>query len=107
MNRYEQAVSGDLLVVQGKSVVMVDDGQDTWLADRAAYDVAKANLAGLTPVSDDDGEGEALAYGQLCSAVAGPIVTLIGSPRGSAAERAELVRRAVAEGLDVPERLRA
>lgn len=101
MNRYEQAVDG-LDIEAAGGVVMVADGHCTWLADEDAFDLAADRLADLAVLDEDEGGGE--AYGQLCSAIRGPVAnTDGGGTRGTEAERAALVSAARAAGLDVPE----
>lgn len=96
MTRAEQAVVG-LQVTKSSGVVRVRDGQDTWLARRRHYEAALARLA--KQPADESDEGGADAYSALCRTVAGPVVTLIGTPRGTDAQRRRLVRAAVDQGL--------
>jgi hypothetical protein len=95
MNQAEQATKG-LDVIATKGIVRVSDGVDTWLCEEAAYDAAVSGLEGVDAIDDEDGE----AYTALCTAVRGPIATVVGSPRG---EWRELVRRAVAADLVDPD----
>lgn len=92
----EQAVAG-LQVAKSSGVVRVRDGQDTWLARRHHFEAALDRLA-KRPADESD-EGGAEAYGALCRGVAGPVVTLIGTPRGAERARRMLVRAAVDQGL--------
>lgn len=120
-NRYEQAVDG-LDVSMSAGAVVVADGADTWVVDRASWDGADADLSGLPVLEDDD--GGMLAYTQLCSLCAhyaslpamssdpaltqGALVTMQGTSRGTSAARQSLLSIAVGQGVlgeDVAERL--
>lgn len=107
MTNFDAAIDG-LDVVVGRGVVRVRDGNDTWLAPRAAWDKAAEVMDGQDVDASDGGGAE--AYSELCRRVArgGLIVSLSGVSRGTDDEQEALVRAAVVEGmLDVDEPLAA
>lgn len=105
MNRYEQATEGLDITTDG-GVVRVQDGNDTWLCTGKAWAEARTQLSVQAALEDDeDGPtGAMLAYAALCRAVDGPVLTCIGSDKGTEAARRELARKAAAVDL-LPEAL--
>lgn len=102
-SRYESAVDG-ILVRRRRGIVVVLDGEDTWVAPQAAYEAVEAEMS-TQPASEDDEDGmpgHAQDYAELCRRVAraGVVVSTIGDSTGTSdAERRALVRAAVTVGV--------
>ena len=94
MTRYEQAIN-ELNIATAEGVVRVRDGHTTWLCEKAKWDDAAEQLDRRDALLNDDGDGGAEAYFQLCVAVVAPVVCLDGSDRGTEEEMVGLVVRAV------------
>ena len=95
-NRSEQSVEG-LTVRKAGDVILVNDGDDTWLCRAEEWMHAHSTLRELPIVDDDpDESGCCAAYNELCQQVAPPIASVIGHSRG---DYPALVRDAVAAGL--------
>lgn len=78
MNRFEQASVG-LILSRGPRVVAVDDGADTWLCQRDAFDAAESAMRDLDAY---DGEcGAVDAYDDMVAFIKGPVASLIGGNR--------------------------
>lgn len=78
MNRFEQATLG-LTLFRGPRVVAVDDGADTWLCQRAAFDAAETAMRDMDAYDGDRGDVD--AYDDLVSFIKGPVASLIGGHR--------------------------
>lgn len=75
-------------VVSRGGVVRVDDGADTWLCWEREWDAMIERVrSGELQLPRGDEESEAEAYGRICHATRGPVLTAIGSSRGSDEER--------------------
>lgn len=102
-NRYGSAVDG-IVVRRRGGIVVVLDGEDTWVVPRATYESVEAEMGALPASADDeDGmPGHVQDYAELCRrvAAAGLVVSTVGQSTGrSDAERGALVRAAVVQGL--------
>lgn len=104
---HDQATEGLYILMDG-GLVRVCDGQDTWICTVPVWDAAMA-IMDVRPAysdSDDPAENGAMAYGRLCEETAraaraqhSAILTVIGTPTGSARAQRELARRAI--GLEM------
>ena len=92
----EQATAG-IDVTREAGIVLVRDGQDSWLCLADRYDSVIADMR------DEEGTTPAEAYGLLCERVVGrgsPVASINGTSRDSkAGTAADLVTRAVDAGL--------
>lgn len=102
MKTMADVATDGLDVVAARGVVRVRDGQDTWLAQTAAYEAAVEVLAKRPVPADEDLDDAGMrAYSELCRlvSVASPVVSAIGSSRGTPEEQRGLV--AVALGAEL------
>lgn len=102
MKTMADVATDGLDVVAAQGVIRVRDGQDTWLARTAAYEAAVEVLTKRPVPADEDLDDAGMrAYSELCRlvSVASPVVSAIGSSRGTPEEQRGLV--AVALGAEL------
>ncbi len=99
-NQAEQVTAG-IDVTREAGVVLIRDGQDSWLCLADRYDEVLEDMREDAPLAGDAAAAE--VYGLLCARVVGrgsPVASINGTSRDSkAGTAAELVTRAVRAGL--------